>query len=356
MRELVLAEPIIDASEIRIFDLHEPPSDFPDDARIRYVRGDVRDAEALRKAAAGADAVIHMAAMVDWGTHPETTVYAINTGGTKNALEAARSANATAFVYTSSLDAVMTGRSQRDVDESLPFPEKPANAYCGSKAEAEKLVMAADAADARGTVAAAGAMRTTVIRPSSVWGEGDPYHISALLELARKKTYVRIGDGTAVQQHVYSGNLARAHLLACRELLEASAEGREPRCAGRPYFVTDSAPENFFRFFDRIVEASGYPIVPKNAWIPRDVMLAAGAVSESLAWMLRPFVHWNPKVSRFAVNYTCSDFTFTAGAAERDFDFEPKYGLDEAVGLTADWFRERGPVRPPDIPSFPQDS
>lgn len=338
VHELLRTDPVIDASEIRIFDIHEP--DFlANDSRITFFQGDVRNPEALTRAVAGIDAVFHLASMVDWGTHSPQTVFDINTGGTANAVHAASAAGAAAFVHTSSLDSVISGSPLRDVDESLPYPVKPPNAYCGSKAEAEKLVFAADDPDS--------GFRTVSLRPSSVWGEGDPYHISALVNLARNGPYVRIGDGSAVQQLVYVGNLAHAHLLACREILNASGERRNARCAGKPYFVTDGPPENFFRFFDGIVEASGYTIRPANLWIPRRLMLAAGIVAEFLAWLLRPVLHWNPKVSRFAVNYTCNDFTFSSEAALKDFGFEPLYDRNTAMERTTSWFRKNSTVTAP---------
>ena len=344
IHELLADEPLLDASLIRIFDLHEP-AEPPADTRVQFVRGDVRDPTALADAMTGIDAVFHLASMVDWGTHKPSTVYDVNVGGVAKALEAARSAGVSVFVYTSSLDAVITGRPLRDVDESLPYPRVAPNAYCGSKAEAEKAVAAADDA--------ARPFRTVNLRPASVWGEADPYHISALVNLARKGPYVRIGDGSAVQQHIYAGNLAHGHLAACREMLEAVDEGREPRCAGRSYFLTDAPPINFFRFFDEVVRGSGFEIRPENLWIPRPLMLGAGIVAESLAWLLRPLVHWNPKVSRFAVNYTCSDFTFTSAAARRDFGFAPKYDQQTAFARTTSWFRDRGPAAVPPIPAEP---
>jgi nucleoside-diphosphate-sugar epimerase len=351
LRELLLPDPVINASEIRIFDLHEPSETYSD-PRVTFIRGDIRNRNALNAAAAGTDAVIHLASLVDWGTHPPSTVYSINVDGTQNAVDAAASAGASAFVYTSSLDSVITGRPLRNIDESRPFPEKHPNAYCGSKAGAERLVSAADNKDADTRAGIKGRrLRTVIIRPSSVWGEADPYHISALVNLAIQGPYVRIGDGSAVQQLVYVGNLAHAHLLACRELLEAGREGREPSCGGKPYFITDAPPENFFRFFDRIVEESGYIIRPANLWIPKPVMMTAGIIAESLAFLARPFIHWNPKVSRFAVNYTCSDFTFSSDSAGRDFGFKPKYDLNEALRWTAEWFRRNGPSNVPFVTS-----
>ncbi|MDF1567573.1 MAG: NAD-dependent epimerase/dehydratase family protein [Spirochaetaceae bacterium] len=343
IRELLRSEPVLRASEIRIFDLHEP-FDFPSDPRIRFIRGDIRDKDAVNRAADGVHAVIHLASLVDWGTHPPGVVFDINVEGVRNTIDAVRSGGASAFIYTSSLDAVIGDGPLVDIDEKRPYPKSFPNAYCGSKAGAEKLVSSADDP--------VGGFRTVNLRPASVWGEADPYHISALVNLAIKGPYVRIGDGKAVQQLVYVGNLAHGHLLAAKGLLDASREGGEATCGGKTYFLTDAPPENFFKFFDSIVEGSGYEIKPKNLWIPKGIMMAAGVLAEGIAWLIRPFKHWNPGVSRFAVNYTCSDFTFTSDAAERDFGFSPVYSRQEAFMATTEWFRESGPVFSPVIPAF----
>jgi nucleoside-diphosphate-sugar epimerase len=185
-----------------------------------------------------------------------------------------------------------------------------------------------------------------------VWGEGDPYHISALIRQALSGLYARIGDGRAVQQLVYVGNLANAMLQACRELLVSADEGTLSRCAGRNYFITDAAPENFFRFFDRILIDAGYELRPENLWISREVMMAAGAMAETVAFILRPFFRWNPRLSRFAVKYTCSDFTYKSDAAAGDFGFTVKYPYPVALKSTAAWFKDHGPVDPPSIPEY----
>jgi nucleoside-diphosphate-sugar epimerase len=173
-----------------------------------------------------------------------------------------------------------------------------------------------------------------------MYGEGDPYHISALLEMAEGWPYVRIGKGRALCQHIYVGNVAHALLQAA-----SAIEKGNTRPCGEVYFLTDSAPSNFFHFFDTIVEGSGYRIRPKNLYIPAPIMLALGYLFEFAAFMLRPLVRINPKVSRFAVWYTCNDFTFSSAKAERDFGYRPKYHESEAVKRSCNYFREFGPVR-----------
>jgi len=59
-----------------------------------------------------------------------------------------------------------------------------------------------------------------------------------------------------------------------------------------------------------------------------------------MAWMIRPFKRYNPKFSRFVVTYTCTDFTFSAEKAERDFGFQPKYSMEKALKNTIDHYRK----------------
>ena len=62
-------------------------------------------------------------------------------------------------------------------------------------------------------------------------------------------------------------------------------------------------------------------------------------VHQLIALLARPVIRYAPKFSRFAVIYTCSDFTFTAAKAQKDFGFEPKYSPEEAYRSTVDYYR-----------------
>ncbi len=318
--------------EIRIFD-RSSRNPFPEGrvngVTVAYTRGDIRDRDALDAAIDGSDAVIHLAAIVDWGTHSKEEVFSINVDGTDNVIRACESAGVPVMVHTSSLDAVCTGKPIRDGDESLPYPKRFPNAYCRSKAESEKLISRIDP----------GKLRALTIRPTGIYGERDPYHISALLEMAEKGPYARIGNGSARCQHVYVGNVATAIIAACRELWLGNKS-----ITGKAYFITDSPPKNFFGFLDTIVEGSGYEIRPKSLHIPKGVMYIIGLLAEAGAFLVRPFKKINPKVSRFAVKYTCNDFILSGKRARRDFGFTPKYSDEEAFARTVEYFRTHGPV------------
>ena len=294
------------------------------DDRIHYLKGDICNYDDINKACKGIDIVIHTAAIVDWGTKSEKEVYHTNFTGTQNVINACKENKVTMLVYTSSLDAVITGSPLVDIDESQPYPEKHLNMYCQSKCLSEKLVLAENSER----------FKTCALRPSDIYGENDPYHIPPLIDMAKGGFYVRIGNGTAKSQHVYVRNMAWAHVLAAKALAE-----NNQKVPGNAYFITDGPGCNFFTFFDEIVTGSGYKIWPRNLRLPRRFAYFLGTVSEYLALLIRPLKYYNPRLSRFAVMYTCTDFTFTSEKAHRDFGFTPKYSKEEAFENTVRFFK-----------------
>ena len=81
--------------------------------------------------------------------------------GTKAVIAAAQENKIPKLVYTSSAGVVFNGQDLINVDERMPFPEKPLDAYNESKAKAEDLVLAANGADGLLTVA---------LRPAGIFG------------------------------------------------------------------------------------------------------------------------------------------------------------------------------------------
>jgi len=331
LEELLDPESPLKAGSVRNLDLL--PLSIPlTDPRLTYFPGDIRDYKRVLKACEGTDIVIHAAAIVDWGPKPETEVYSVNVTGTENVARACLEQEVSCLVYTSSLDAVFAGKPLVDIDETQPYPVKHPNMYCRSKYLAEELVKQADRQT--GGQADGCELRTVIIRPSDIWGPGDPFHVGSLIDMAKGGFYIRLGDGTSKCQHTYVNNVAYAHILAAMALWVNT-----PGVAGSTYFITDGPGTNFFTFFDRIVEGAGYRIRPKNLWLPRGLAYAIGAISESIAWLIRPIHNYTPKFSRFAVIYTCSDFTFTADKAARELGYKPRYNEKEAMEFTIASFK-----------------
>lgn len=321
VKELLDKDSPVRPASVRVLDKKE----YTGSEEITFIQGDTRDYETVKKACVGVDAIIHCAAVIDWGTHPAQYVFDVNVGGTENILRACHELGIEYLVFTSSLDAIYTGKPLRDIDDNQPYPVKFHNMYCESKVRGELLVKEA----------CNGQLKATILRPSDIYGPADPYHMNALIGMAKTGFYVRLGNGKSKAQHIYVGNMAYAHVLALNALMSGK---KEP--IGKAYLMTDAPGSNFFKFFDEIVLEAGYKIRPKNLWIPWGVAYPMGAVSEFIAFLVRPFKRYNPGLSRFAVNYTCTDFTFSSTKAEEHFSFKPKYTHKQAVDKTADYYRK----------------
>lgn len=319
---------VLAPSEIRIFDTRPPRSVF--DRRARYLPGDIRSPDDLDRACAGADIVLHCAAVIDWGQRPESYLHDVNVNGTRNVLRACAAAGVRAMVYTSTMDVLYDGRSLVNGDERTPYPKKYTMAYAKTKALAERVVLESNGLP----------LRTCAIRPCGMFGEGDPYHVSSFLRMAQSGALrFRAGSGRALFQHVYVGNVAHAHLLAGKSLLVPDGAA-----AGSAYIITDFPAKNFFDYMEPIISGIGYAMPPKRRSIPMPIMYALGCVCEGVSWLCRPFTRMKPVISRTSVNMVCKDLTFNGGKARRELGYRPIYTEEEAIDRTIQYFKKHGPV------------
>ena len=136
VKELLDPEGPLVPGQIRVFDIKSYEGKFQNE--IDFVQGDVRDYEKLAMACEDVDLIIHAAAVIDWGAKDPNEVLSVNVGGTENVIRACRERGVQNLIYTSSLDAVYTGKPLVNVNEDQDYPKKPHNAYCQSKLESEQ--------------------------------------------------------------------------------------------------------------------------------------------------------------------------------------------------------------------------
>ena len=288
---------------------------------VEVVRGDLTDAAAVRGACAGCQLVFHNAARAAvWGRYD--AFYGPNVAGTRNVLQACRVEGVTRLVFTSTASVVFGRADIRGGDESLPYPRRQASPYAATKAEAERLVLAADGS----------ALRTLAIRPHLIWGPGDTQIVPRIVAQARAGKVVRVGDGTNVVDTTYIDNAVDAHLLAARALLG------NPRASGRPYFISNGEPANLWRLIDRILTAAGLPPVRRS--VPAPLAVALGAlVGEVHVRLHRP---GEPRLTRFLAEELSTSHWFDIGAARRELGYEPAVSLEEGLRRLGEWLRAGG--------------
>jgi len=106
---------------------------------IERIKGDLADADSLRRGMTGCDWVFHVAALYSYWGHPWEEFYQTNVEGTRRVLEVAGDTGARRIVYTSSIATLglPTGDTPADEDTPVTLAEKIGH-YKRSKFMAEE--------------------------------------------------------------------------------------------------------------------------------------------------------------------------------------------------------------------------
>lgn len=299
---------------VRVFDrqaLNPMPAEF--------IEGDLRDLAAVQRACTGVRTIFHTASMVDWRSGSRGLLYAINVQGTRHVIEACSAQPGTRLIYTSSIDVVFDGRPIRAGDEQLPYARRHLDDYGYTKMLAERAVLAANGRNG---------LATCALRLAGVYGPGDVYRLPTIVAMARQGRMLRMGDGRARFNHVYVENAAHAHLCAAERLVAGAP------LAGRPYFIIDHPPRNFFDFVGAFPQALG---LPEARWaLPYHVAYALAILMERWAQLSRSRAI---TLTRYIVASTCRDFYFSGSNAAHDLAYEPPISASEAFRRTLAWLR-----------------
>lgn len=110
---------------------------------VESFRGDLLNRDSLQRYLDGIDVVIHLAARISIKGDPDGSVKKVNVEGTKNILEVARENKIKKFVHFSSIHAFRQEPLDEVLNETRPIVDSDGFAYDRSKAEGERMVMAA---------------------------------------------------------------------------------------------------------------------------------------------------------------------------------------------------------------------
>lgn len=214
--------------------------------------GDIRDRDAVTDAAAGCDAIVHLAARVGVvGT--EDDFVSVNVGGTRNVLDAAAEHHIGRVVHVSSPSVAHGGAAIVGAGADAPTTGRSRAWYAESKALAEIEALAASSAQ----------MGVVAIRPHLVWGPGDTQLVGRIVERARQGRLALVGGGSALVDTTYIDNAVDALVAAVDHI------GPDSDCAGQAYVIANGEPRPVRDLVAGICAAAGV------VFEPRDVPLGA---------------------------------------------------------------------------------
>ena len=254
----------------------------------------------------GADYVVHAAAHVrEWGAMEDFV--RVNVQGTRNVLDAAKSAGVERVVHISSV--VVYGYDDPGEQDEDVFHRTYGIPYIDTKSASDAL------ACRRGAV---------VIRPGDVYGPHSVPWVLRPLELAKAGQLSVPGKGDGVMLPLYIDDLVEAVVLG---LLEGKA--------GRAYAAWDGEPVTFEDYFNRLADLVGGPHARR---LPRPLLAVAAAAMEAAASIGGA----PPAFSRNAITFIDRRGTVSTRRIRDELGWEPRVGLDEGMRRVEEWARAEG--------------
>ena len=264
----------------------------PPEEGIDWVDGALDRPDSLAKLCEGADAVIHIAGLINAAT--KEAFETVNVGGTANLVDAARRTGLKRFVHISSLAA----------------REPELSDYGRSKARSERLV-------------AASGLEWTIIRPPAVYGPGDRETFE-LFKMARRGLVALPPRGRFSLVHVED---------LCRLILAVIGESETHFETYEPDDGLDEGWEHrhFARTLGRLLGKR-----PATLPMPKLVMRGASRVERLVR-------RDKAKLTADRVRYFCHpDWVVTARHRPPEKLWKPQIRTPTGLKDTAEWYRAQG--------------
>jgi len=281
------------------------------------VEGDIRDAQAVRRAIAGARYVFHVAADYRlWARDPEEIVRN-NRESTRVVMEAALAEGVERIVYTSSVATLLpvAGRAATEADAATP--EQAVGAYKRSKIVAERLVE---------QLVAARGLPAVIVNPSTPIGPRDVRPTPTgriIVEAANGRMPAFVDSGLNL---VHVDDVAEGHVQA----LDRGTIGQRYILGGQ-----DESLAGLLRAIAALVGRR-----PPVVELPRAPLVPLAWINERIARITRkePFLTLDSlRMSRYRMYYSSARAEAELGYRARPY----REALADAIA----WFRETGAIR-----------
>lgn len=280
---------------------------------VSAAAGDLTDAASVRRAMDGVEVVYHIAATYREAGQPASAYRAINIGGTKNVLEAAKNAGVRRVVHCST-GGVHGHIAHPPANEEAPF--NPGDVYQETKLAAERMAREYGELDGLDVV---------VARPIGIYGPGDTRFLRMFRGLARGR-FPMIGSGQAFYHLTFIDDLVEGFRL-CGTV--AAAAGRTYLLAGPRYTTLEQLVQ---------MVARELKVAPPRVHLPVWPFWTAGLLCELVCVPLRI----EPPLYRRRVDFYTKSRAFDTTRARTELGFSPKVDLEEGIKRTADWYRSEG--------------
>ena len=268
--------------------------------QIEFHEADILDLDAMQRACAGMDYVLHQAAIP---SVPKSVLDPIgnnraNVDGTVNVLVAARDAKVRRVIYAASSSAYGDTPTLPKHESMTPDPISP---YAVAKLASERYMI---------SFYRCYGLETVALRYFNIFGPrqdpSSPYSgvlAKFITQMLKGEQPAIFGDGEQSRDFTYIDNAVEANLLACKAPAEQAAGKVFNVATGRRVTLNET-----FKLLQSLTSYSGSPSYGEER---------GGDIKHSLA---------------------------DISAAEKHLGYTPKVDFEDGLRRTVDWYRSRGKV------------
>ena len=306
--------------------------------RIHYTYCNLCDASSvLACLSAHVDVLFHVASYGMSGAEMlnRSLTDAVNIGGTEHVLEACRTHSIRRLVYVSSYNTVYNGSPIIAGDETLPYPplESHTDRYSQTKTIAEQLVRRASGENG---------LRTCVIRPAAIYGDGEERHLPRILATVRAGLALfAIGSAEVLCDWVYVDNLVHALMLAAAKLTRDEQTNQPLPTDASIYCISDNHPTNNFTHLSHLL----HPLHYTNTflfYIPTAILLRLAHCIEISHYYLSSLRPFEPFLTRAEVLKVGVTHWMRVDKAVEELGWGVVVGWEEGMERCAKWYRADG--------------
>ena len=243
---------------------------------------------------------------------PDQHYYEVNVEGTRIITEEAIKAGARKLIYCNT-QGVHGNIECPPGDESSPIA--PADYYQQTKYEGEVVLH-----EYRGKI------EYTILRPTTIYGPGDPGRYVMIFRRARKGSFPMFDQGTTYYHPVYIDNLVDAHVLS----QDAGAGNGEAYLIGdEEYFSIEDLVNRAGKAINVDVKVPHYQILP---------LIIAGHLCGKICKALGI----SPPIFPRRVDCFRQVRAFKIDKAKNELGYQPAIGINEVLKRTGEWYIENG--------------
>jgi len=258
----------------------------------------------------GIDIVIHLAArahiLQDKAANPEAEFFKVNTEGTANLVKQATKAGVKHFLFISSIGAITTLSDQTLSENSPCQPDTP---YGRSKLQVEQALI---------SLANQSSMTWTILRPTLVYGPGNPGNMERLIQLVDRGLPLPFASVKNRRSFVFVGNLVDAIATSLTH----------PKATNQIFLVSDGQDVSTLQLIHKIAYNLGRPcnVLP----VPPSLLKVAGHLGDTVQYLSKRPIPLNTSTIDRLLGSLCID----SSHIQTTLNWQPPFTLDQDLEQT----------------------